>query len=352
MNARRLDTDIEQISVRDTVSTVYLSNRNTVFQGLDSTTLIVTDQNTDSLIRTEETMPALRAVVPAGEQCKDIRHLETLLDVLLKHEFTRDSTLIAVGGGAVTDLGAATASLYLRGIPLVLVPTTLLGMVDAAIGGKTGVNFGAFKNLVGTFYPAQEIRICLDFLQTLPEAEYRSGLAEVIKAAMLGDARLFEILESEPDAVRSRDPAVTEELVRRAVSVKAVHVREDLTEQGIRAHLNLGHTFAHALESVAGFGAVAHGDAVAWGIVQALRLGSALGITDRGYRERSEALLRTYGYRFSYREFSTDSLIAAMKHDKKRNSGGMRFVLQRGAQETQLMSVDEGKYRSLLDSER
>jgi len=164
-------------------------------------------------------------------------------------------------------------------------------MVDAAIGGKTGVNFGAFKNLVGTFYPAREIRICLDFLVTLPEAEYRSGLAEVIKAAMLGDARLFELLESEPDAVRNRDPSVTEELVRRAVSVKAVHVREDLTEQGIRSHLNLGHTFAHALESVAGFGAVAHGDAVAWGIVQALRLGSALGITDPDYRERSEAAL-------------------------------------------------------------
>ena len=183
----------------------------------------------------------------------------------------------------------------MRGAQLELVPTTLLAMADAAIGGKTGVDFGNYKNCIGTFYPAQKIHIAVSALEALPESEFRSGLAEVFKTALLYAPKLFQIMAEKRDAVLSRDGELLLEVVKRCVQAKAHVVERDLRESGERMYLNLGHTFGHALESVAGFGEVSHGDAVAWGIARALELGKRLGITDPGYIADVIPVLESYG---------------------------------------------------------
>jgi 3-dehydroquinate synthase len=229
----------------------------------------------------------------------------------------------------------------MRGCRVILVPTTLLAMVDAAFGGKTGMNFGGFKNMVGTFYPAEEVRIAPEFLRTLPEAEFRSGLAEVIKSALLDDPQLLTILETESESIFKRNPRILDQLVRRSIAVKGRIVEADLTEQGIRAHLNLGHTFAHALEAVAGFGTWSHGEAVAWGIQRALRLGEMLSLTSSDYRQRVEQLLLNYGYQLQAPGVPPEALFQAMKQDKKKQSGTVRFVLQKQLGKTMVQPVSD-----------
>ena len=269
-----------------------------------------------------------RFVLPSGEAAKSWQELERLLAAMLDAGLTRDSVVYGVGGGVVCDISALASSLYMRGCALVLVPTTLLAMVDAAVGGKTGVNFGGYKNMVGTFYPAQAVRLCPELLHTLPEREYRSGLAEVIKTALLGDGSLLDDLEQRREAVLSRDDGLLADVVWRCVQVKAGLVEVDLTEQGVRAHLNLGHTFAHALESVEGLGLWSHGEAVAWGLARAMELGVAAGITEAGYAARVRAILDAYGYRLDPIPEAASAIRAAMDRDKKRRAGEVRFVLQ------------------------
>lgn len=323
-----------------------------LFNGLDEhNTVVLVDQNTDEVVTpfipTQE-YNLRKIVLPAGERCKDLDTLKTTLSTLLDWEVTRDATVVGAGGGAVTDLAGMVSNLYLRGIRLVLIPTTLLAMVDAALGGKTGINFGRYKNMVGTFYPASEVRICSSLLTTLPEREFRSGLAEVIKAAMLGDAELMTLLEDRSADILARNPGVLSEMIYRSVMVKVRHVEEDFTERGIRVHLNLGHTFGHALESAAGLGAYSHGEAVAWGIGRALELGEYLGITDREYALRSRTLLEKYGFDLALSGYSESKLIAAIYHDKKRNRNGLRFILQTGPQKTEIRQIEENIVRSIL----
>lgn len=289
-------------------------------------------------------------ILPPGESCKEISVLDAVLRGALALGLTRDTRFLVVGGGAATDLGAFAASIYLRGVPLILVPTTLLAMVDAAVGGKTAIDFGGFKNIVGSFYPATEVRIVPAFVNTLSEREYRSGLAEVIKAAMLADTRLFEILESEASAVLNRDESVVAECIERAIAVKVQVVQADFYERGERAFLNLGHTFAHALEAVSGLGQWSHGEAVAWGTVRALHAGLALGITARSYVDRAEALFQRYGYRLTAPDVDPMALIAAMQKDKKRTSGGLSFVLQADLGETLRAPVAETVLRDILEA--
>ncbi|MEX2445368.1 MAG: 3-dehydroquinate synthase family protein [Alkalispirochaeta sp.] len=297
--------------------------------------LIVADRNTAPLIPTAVSHPLV--VLPAGEEAKQISVLEDLLESMVAAGLRRDSVVAAVGGGAITDVVACAGSLYLRGIDTILVPTTLLGMVDAAIGGKTGIDFGGFKNIVGTFAPAREVRIAPDFLSSLSDREFRSGLAEVIKAALLGDDRLLTILEEQADAVVRRERPVLEEVISRAVAVKAAVVQDDFTEQGKRAFLNLGHTFGHALEATAGLGALTHGEAVAWGIARAAAAAEHEGIGNPAWGDRTRAVLRRYGYDVSPcpAGVDPDEVIAAMQFDKKRRRQGLSFVVQTGPQRTE-----------------
>lgn len=293
-------------------------------------------------------LPEPRVYVPAGELSKDMRVVEAVLEAALEHGLTRSAVLVGVGGGALTDTVACAASLYMRGVRTVLIPTTLLAMVDASIGGKTAVDFGGYKNLVGTFYPAAEVRIVPEFVSTLSEREYRSGLAEVIKAAMLADAELFRLLETRRAAVLARDAEVVEELIERAVAVKAAIVQEDFYEHGRRAFLNLGHTFAHALETVGGLGRWSHGEAVAWGITRALQAGVAVGVTDADYAKRVTQMLNAYGYQTAPVALDPDLLIAAMNKDKKRTPEGLPFVLQREMLQTVRHTLPEMTLRAIL----
>jgi len=293
---------------------------------LEGTDLQAFDANTAPLFP-DQGVP--RHVWPPGEAFKTWAQIDGLLRQALDIGLARDSTIAGVGGGVVTDMAAFAASLYMRGCRLVLVPTTLLAMVDAALGGKTGVDYQGFKNLVGTFYPAQELRIWPGALATLPDRDYRSGLAEVIKHAFLVDADLLALLEDRRDAVLARDPGVVDEVVRRAVLVKAGVVQRDLRETGERAFLNLGHTFGHALESVVGFdGSWTHGEAVCWGMARALDLGVTLGKTDSAWRERALRVMAAYGFRLQAPGVEARAVVAAMRNDKKKKQGLVRFVLQ------------------------
>ena len=287
-------------------------------------------------------------ILAAGESSKNWDELKAILDRLLDTDMSRDGVVIGVGGGVVTDIAAFAASIYMRGVRLILVPTTLLAMVDAALGGKTGVNLAGYKNIVGTFYPAAELRICIAVLESLPEREYMSGLAEAIKTGMLGDAFVLDAIESNPDLIVARDGELLEEIVWRCIDVKGSIVEQDLRESGIRAHLNLGHTFAHALEATQGLGQWSHGEAVAWGLVRALELGLRLGVTSRAYASRVTALLTRYGYRTDPIPQAAGALVGAMRKDKKRMSETLRFVVQDELCVTSVVEVSADEVAALL----
>ncbi|MFW5789568.1 MAG: 3-dehydroquinate synthase family protein, partial [Spirochaetota bacterium] len=205
--------------------TVAVFSRADLYEGLDGSAFCVADTNTERYLPSG----SARHVLPAGETSKSWAQLELLLRGMLDADLTRAGRVVAVGGGVVCDIGALAASLYMRGCTLVLVPTSLLAMVDAAVGGKTGIDFGGYKNMVGSFYPASEVRICIDTLATLSEREYRSGLAEVIKTAMLGDGALLDTLERNHERVVARDPELLEGVVWACVEVKGGIVEADLT---------------------------------------------------------------------------------------------------------------------------
>ena len=288
--------------------------------------LLAADRNTAPLCTAYE---GPTVILEPGETAKRWESVSTILQAALDAGITRDGRIIAVGGGVLCDLAAFAASIYLRGIACTLVPTTLLAMVDAAFGGKTGMNFGGLKNMVGTFYPADMLIITPHALDTLSRREYQSGLAEVIKSAMLGDVELFRFLQQAHGRVSAREMEAVRIIVERSLAVKASVVERDFTETGVRASLNLGHTFGHALESVAGFGAWTHGEAVAWGMACALDLGVKMGITEERYAQEAAALIESYGFTVIAAGVPVDLLLAAMQHDKKVKDGTMRFVLQR-----------------------
>jgi len=298
--------------------------------------LFVFDSNTSGLAGA---LPPASIVLPSGEREKTLRNVESILAGALERGLSRDGRIVGVGGGVVCDMAALAASLYMRGCGLVLVPTTLLAMVDAAIGGKTGVDFGGYKNIVGPFYPADEVRIDTDFLSTLPDAAYRSGLAEVIKHALLGDAELYRLLREGRAGILARDNGLLPRMVARAIAGKKGYVERDLREQGVRAHLNLGHTFAHALETVTGYRG-SHGDAVGWGIGRAMAYGERAGLTEPGYACEVRDLLLSYGFQLERPGVDSGRLADAMTRDKKKRGGAVRLVLQRTLGDTELQDAD------------
>jgi 3-dehydroquinate synthase len=327
--------------------------------------IYVVDSNTEPLIRNAAGFNASvpLVVISAGESEKTLQSVEKILSAALEAGLARDSLFVGFGGGVITDMTAFAASLYMRGAQVELVPTTLLAMADAAVGGKTGVDFGNYKNCVGTFYPAQKIHISVKILASLSEAEYRSGLAEVFKTALLYAPKLFQILSERREDVLARDMELLLEVVKRCVQAKAHVVERDLRESGERMYLNLGHTFGHALESVAGFGTVTHGDAVAWGIARALALGKRIGVTDVDYVESVIPILESYGWssatvhpaiadKVKRGELSGASvasdLVAAMKNDKKKKGGAVRFVLQREINSTLVTEVPDADVLAVL----
>jgi 3-dehydroquinate synthase len=268
--------------------------------------------------------------VEPGENAKSISGFGTTLDFLAAQKIDRSGALFALGGGVVGDLGGFAAAAWLRGIDFYQVPTTLLAMVDSSVGGKTGINIAAGKNLVGAFHQPRGVFISTDLLATLPPREFAAGMAEVIKYGLLGDVALFTALESQPLA--ASDPRLVA-TIRRCCGIKAGIVEADEREtatEGGRALLNLGHTFAHAIENVAGYGSYLHGEAVGIGLCAAARLSQKLGYIQAGEVAKVErsvadhALPKTLRAPLAYAD-----LMDAMMRDKKVRAGGLRFVVLR-----------------------
>ncbi len=262
-----------------------------------------------------------------AEAGKNLRSLEHIASSLCRAGADRQSLLIAVGGGVVGDVAGFAASCYLRGVKLVHIPTTLVAQVDSSIGGKTGVNLPEGKNLVGSFYPPRLVLTDPQLLRTLPDREFRGGLAEIIKHAIIADARMFAVLEKDMEKILRRDPQSLHFLIPRNVQIKARVVSRDERESGLREILNFGHTFAHALESVTRYRRYQHGEAVAWGMIAAAFLGHELGLTLADDVSRIVALIRRLGPPPPWPRVAPATLLNAMRSDKKSRSGILRFVL-------------------------
>ena len=269
-----------------------------------------------------------RLVLPAGEQTKSLASYARVLDFLARQQLDRRAVLWVVGGGVIGDLGGFAAASYLRGIEFFQVPTTLLAMVDSSIGGKTGLNLPAGKNLVGAFHHPRAVFIFPELLRTLPPREFAAGMAEVIKSGLLGDRALFAQLEKSP--LRPRRPALAG-VVRRCCALKAAVVAADEREtaaEGGRALLNLGHTFGHAIERVSGYGGYLHGEAVGIGLAGAARLSEKLGLLSADEVARVEHVVAAHGLPVRLRvPLRGVALLTAMRHDKKARAGGLRFVV-------------------------
>lgn len=262
--------------------------------------------------------------VPDAEAAKSVEVAAACWDRLGEAAFTRTDVVIGLGGGAVTDLAGFVAATWLRGVRVVHLPTSLLGMVDAAIGGKTGVNVAAGKNLVGAFHPPAAVLCDLSTLDSLPPADLAAGLAEVVKCGFIADPEILRRTETDPKAALTADSPLLADIAARAVKVKADVVTEDLRESGRRAFLNYGHTFAHAIEKVENY-TWRHGDAVAVGMVYAAHLGRLTGRVD--VVDRTIKILESLGLPTTYRAGKFDDLLAAMRVDKKSVGATMRFVL-------------------------
>ncbi|HZL86447.1 MAG TPA: 3-dehydroquinate synthase [Candidatus Krumholzibacteria bacterium] len=266
-------------------------------------------------------------VIPTGENAKSLRVLEHILHALLRRGLDRDSCILALGGGAVTDVAGFAAATYMRGIDWVAVPTSLLGMVDAAVGGKVGANLRRTKNAVGAFHPPLAVLAGTEFLRTLSPRERRSGLGEVVKYAMIADRRLFEQLEHGAPARWGRAPQADAKLVARCCRIKARFVCQDPRERGVRASLNFGHTVAHALEAETSL-RLAHGEAVGLGMLVACSIAEEIGVAREPMRARLEAVLLRLGLPTHWpRPPRRARLRRFLARDKKAREGTLRFVL-------------------------
>ncbi len=267
--------------------------------------------------------------VPAGEKSKCLAFVEKCHDQLAAHRLERKSFIVALGGGVVGDLAGFVAATYLRGIPFVQVPTSLLAQVDSSVGGKTGVNLKAGKNLVGAFYQPQLVLCDLDVLKTLPKREYISGLAEVVKYGVIYDTILFAQLERNLPKLLQRDVATLAAVIARCCEIKADVVGQDETETGLRAILNFGHTLGHAIENSFGYGKFLHGEAISIGQVAAAKLSQRILGLPSDEAERIEKLFIRAGLPVKIRlnPVQRKKLFAAMRLDKKASDGEVKFVL-------------------------
>ncbi len=299
--------------------------------------LVVTDANVERLATdyagglTAAGIAAPLEVVPPGEASKSLERASALLGRLVELKADRHTVVVAVGGGVVGDLAGFVAATYARGLPLLMVPTSLLAQVDSSVGGKVGINHPGAKNIIGAFHQPSGVWIDTANLATLPPRELRCGLAEVVKYGMILDAAFFETLEREAAAILGGEPGPIRRAIARCCELKAdVVSRDEREETGLRAVLNFGHTVGHAIEAVAGYGgAYQHGEAVSVGMVAESRLAERLGWITPGVTGRLVALLGRFGLPVAAPRLDVDALIAAMGRDKKNRGGRIRFVLPR-----------------------
>lgn len=266
-------------------------------------------------------------LLPDGEEHKNWQTLNRIFDALLENRCERATTIIALGGGVVGDLAGFAAATYQRGVPFIQLPTTLLSQVDSSVGGKTGINHPLGKNMIGAFYQPRLVLADTDTLKTLPERELSAGLAEVIKYGLIRDLAFFEWLEANMEKLRARDPEALTHAIECSCRNKAEVVAEDETETGVRALLNLGHTFGHAIEAGLGYGEWLHGEAVAAGMVMAAELSRRIGWLSQADVARTAALLRRAGLPVRGPVLGADRYMALMALDKKVAFGKLRLIL-------------------------
>ncbi len=290
--------------------------------------------------------------VPDGEQYKNLDWANAIYTALLINSFDRKSALVALGGGVIGDLTGFAAATFMRGVPFVQVPTTLLAMVDSSVGGKTGVNHAMGKNMIGAFYQPRKVLMDPGVLSTLPKEEFLSGMAEVIKYGVIRDAALFDYLDKNREKILSLDPNALAHIIKRSCEIKAEVVSKDEREAGLRAVLNFGHTVGHAIETAENY-TMRHGEAIAIGMVYAARLAHKTDLCDAGVPERVEKLIRSYGLPTGLsalkRKPSVLELMDTMQVDKKAEGGKVKFVLPRKIGEVAITKEwDEQKLRDLL----
>ena len=267
-------------------------------------------------------------VLPAGESHKDMTSIQKILDAALAEKHERGSLFVALGGGVVGDMTGFAAACFLRGADFVQVPTTLLAQVDSSVGGKTGVNHAMGKNLIGAFHQPQQVVVDLDTLATLPAREYAAGLAEVIKYGLIRDAEFFAWLIDNVEALKRQEEAALAFAIERSCAIKAVVVAADEREGGVRAHLNFGHTFGHAIERIQGYGDWLHGEAVAAGMVLASRLSVLRGTLDSEVVDQLTAFNQAVGLPVAPPAgVTTQAMLEAMGSDKKVSGGKVRYIV-------------------------
>jgi 3-dehydroquinate synthase len=278
----------------------------------------------------QQGVAAVTVVLPDGEAYKNWETLNKIFDALLTYRCERKTTLIALGGGVIGDLAGFAAAVYQRGVPFVQIPTTLLAQVDSAVGGKTAVNHPLGKNMIGAFYQPLAVIADTASLKTLPARELAAGLAEVIKYGLIRDIEFFEWLENNIDKLTARDSETLAYAIERSCRNKAEIVAQDERETGVRALLNLGHTFGHAIEAGLGFGNWLHGEAVAAGMVLAAVLSQRMGLSDRHDIARIMSILARAGLPTTAPDLGVERYLELMGHDKKVEGGKLRFILLQG----------------------
>jgi 3-dehydroquinate synthase len=326
----------------------------------DRVAAIITDENVEALHArrlasglTECGIDVRMTAIAPGEQSKNVRTACQLLEWLAGADFGRLDVLLAVGGGVVIDTAGWVASAYMRGIPYVNVPTTLLAQVDAAIGGKVAVNHPRAKNLIGAFYQPRAVVSGIHYLGTLSERQIRAGLAEVIKKAVIASPEVFTFLEQELDSILAAEPAVTLPLVHAASSIKTRLVERDPYEADLHRTLNFGHTVGHALETATGYGRLLHGEAVAFGMAVAVRIAAHRGLIDADSRARILGLIAAADLPLTYEDLGipvlADDVLAAIDAIRQVRAGHLRFVLPTGIGSTLITDdVTNGEIRAAL----
>lgn len=302
--------------------------------GVDGTLALVTDTSVAPLYAEQvETIlrdagrNVVRCVMPAGESNKRLKQVESFIGDFLEGGLDRSSLVVALGGGVVGDIAGYSAAAFMRGIPFIQIPTTIVAQVDSSVGGKTGVNHALGKNIIGAFHQPEAVLIDMTMLRSLPERELRAGLAEVIKHGVIADESLFAHMEDNVAAILACDLDALTIPVKRSCEIKSAVVAADETEQGIRANLNYGHTFGHGIEAVTHYEKFLHGEAIALGMCAAAALGESLGLVDSAFVARQRACFDAYGLPTTWPELPVEETLEAMKHDKKVRAGTMKFVV-------------------------
>jgi len=285
-------------------------------------------------------------IFPGGEANKRLSAVEGLAEQMLERGADRSSMVIGFGGGIVTDVGGFLAAIFMRGVPVLQAPTTLLAQVDAGTGGKTGVNLVKGKNLIGSFHQPVAVLIDPDVLSSLPPREYKAGLFEVIKCGIIRDRSLFDLLDHQRDEILALQPGVTDQLIAAAVNIKAEVVTADEREGDLRRILNFGHTIGHAIEAETAYVRLLHGEAVAWGMLAATRLADLTGTLKGTDADHIARVITSYGPLPAIGDLQPDRLLARLSHDKKTLQGKVHFVLPSTIGGVKVMSgIDPGLIR-------